>query len=136
MHDLLKDSGEQGPYVLMAHSMGSLEMIRFAQLYPNEVVALVMIDGISPQYARDYRMTPLMKLGWEAMHVAKNSGLLRGLSKFGVTDKLFIDIAGLPQEIRDTKVVMSLKNLNNDNMKVEMNAMSDNGKKVGGWLTR
>ncbi|WP_246168654.1 alpha/beta hydrolase [Paenibacillus antarcticus] len=120
----------------MAHSMGSLEMIRFAQLYPNEVVALVMIDGISPQYARDYRMTPLMKLGWEAMHVAKNSGLLRGLSKFGVTDKLFIDIAGLPQEIRDTKVVMSLKNLNNDNMKVEMNAMSDNGKKVGGWLTR
>ncbi|MEC0089109.1 alpha/beta fold hydrolase [Paenibacillus macquariensis] len=130
LHELLKESGEQGPYVLMAHSMGSLEMIRFAQLYPNEVLALVMIDGISPQYARDFRMTPLMKVGWEAMRAAKNSGLLRGLSEFGVTDELFIDIAELPQELSDTKVVMSLKNINNDNMKVEMNAMSENGQKV------
>jgi pimeloyl-ACP methyl ester carboxylesterase len=130
LHELLKNSGEQGPYVLMAHSMGSLEMIRFAQLYPKEVVALVMIDGISPQYARDFRRTPLMKLGWEAMRFAKNSGFLRGLSKLGVTDKLFIDIAGLPQELRDTKVAMSLKNINNDNMKDEMKSMSENGKKV------
>jgi pimeloyl-ACP methyl ester carboxylesterase len=136
LHELLIKSGEKGPYILVAHSLGSLEIIRFAQLYPGEVAGLVMLEGVSPEYARDFRNSPLRKLSWGAMSLAKNSGVLRGLSRLGVTDKLFIDIEDLPQELRELKVAMALKNMNNRNMKDEMNAMSSNGRKVleGGSL--
>ncbi|MEC0124938.1 alpha/beta fold hydrolase [Paenibacillus pabuli] len=54
LHELLQVSGQKPPYVLVAHSLGSLETIRFAQKYPDEVQGIVMIDGGTPEhYAND-----------------------------------------------------------------------------------
>lgn len=128
LHELLSKSGESGPYILLAHSMGSLELINYAMLYPNEVAGVVLIDGISPEYAMGFEQTVLMKLGWGAMSLAKNSGILRGLSKLGLTDGLFVDIDGLPEDLKEIKVAMALKNLNNLDMKLEMQSMSENGR--------
>jgi pimeloyl-ACP methyl ester carboxylesterase len=50
LHELLQVSGQKPPYVLVAHSLGSLETIRFAQKYPDLVKGIVMIDGGSPEY--------------------------------------------------------------------------------------
>lgn len=128
LHVLLSKSGESGPYILLAHSMGSLELINYAMLYPNEVAGVVLIDGISPEYAMGFEQTVLMKLGWGAMSLAKNSGILRGLSKLGITDGLFVDIDGLPEDLKEIKVAMALNNLNNLDMKLEMQSMSENGR--------
>lgn len=50
IHELLEISGQKPPYVLVAHSLGSLETIRYAQKYPDEVQGIVMLDGGNPEY--------------------------------------------------------------------------------------
>ncbi|WP_422698379.1 hypothetical protein [Desulfofarcimen acetoxidans] len=50
MHTALIESGQKPPYILVGHSLASLQIIRFAQTYKNEVSAIVMIDGGNPEY--------------------------------------------------------------------------------------
>ncbi|MBE7684144.1 alpha/beta fold hydrolase [Paenibacillus sp. P13VS] len=50
VHQLLRKSGQRPPYIMVGHSLGSLETIRYAQMYPDEVAGIVMIDGGSPEY--------------------------------------------------------------------------------------
>ena len=45
VHQLLRKSGQRPPYIMVGHSLGSLETIRYAQMYPDEVAGIVMIDG-------------------------------------------------------------------------------------------
>ncbi|PEE05088.1 alpha/beta hydrolase [Bacillus pseudomycoides] len=130
LHALLIESDEKPPFILVGHSMGALESIRYAQLYPNEIEGLVFIDGISPEYAQNFEMDIGMKVSWHTMNTAKNIGILRTLSLFGIMDNVFIDIPNLPKELQELKISMALKNTNNRNMKEELEWMSRNGKKV------
>ncbi len=50
MHESLGKAGEKLPYILVGHSMGSLEAIRFAQMYKDEVKGIVMIEAGNPEY--------------------------------------------------------------------------------------
>lgn len=50
IHEALQAAGQKPPYVLAAHSLGSLETLRFAQKYPNEVKGIVMLDAGSPEF--------------------------------------------------------------------------------------
>lgn len=51
LHKLLEEAGEKPPYILVGHSFGSSEVLRFAQLYGDEVKGIVLIDGSSPEYS-------------------------------------------------------------------------------------
>jgi len=55
IHELLGAAGLKPPYVFAGHSLGSLETIRYAQRFPDEVKGILLIDGGSPEYyaARD-----------------------------------------------------------------------------------
>jgi pimeloyl-ACP methyl ester carboxylesterase len=44
LHALLSASGEQGPYVLAAHSFGGYNVRVYASRYPSEVAGLVFVD--------------------------------------------------------------------------------------------
>ena len=44
----LSDSGLKGPYILVPHSMSGLEAIRWKQLYPEEVEAIIGLDMATP----------------------------------------------------------------------------------------
>ena len=44
LHDLLKRADIKPPYVLVGHSFGGLVMRRFALLYPEEVLGVVLVD--------------------------------------------------------------------------------------------
>ncbi|MGI6005514.1 MAG: alpha/beta hydrolase [Christensenellales bacterium] len=50
LNGLLEAAGEKGPYILIGHSLASLEVIRFAQTHPEKVKAIVLLDAGSPQY--------------------------------------------------------------------------------------
>jgi pimeloyl-ACP methyl ester carboxylesterase len=50
LHELLEKSNQSSPYILVGHSLASLEVIRFAQQYPNEVKGIVLLDGGSPEF--------------------------------------------------------------------------------------
>ena len=47
--EALKRIGETGPFILLPHSMSGIEAIRWIQLYPDEVTALIGIDMATPK---------------------------------------------------------------------------------------
>lgn len=49
LHSLLIKAGEQPPFVLVGHSMGAFNVLMFAHRYPDEVSALVLVDGSHPE---------------------------------------------------------------------------------------
>jgi pimeloyl-ACP methyl ester carboxylesterase len=44
LHELLSGAEIKPPYILVGHSFGGLVMRRFAQLYPDEVTSIVLVD--------------------------------------------------------------------------------------------
>lgn len=53
LHTLLHNAQVHGPYVLVGHSMGGMNVRMFAALYPREVIGLVLVDSVYPyQYNR------------------------------------------------------------------------------------
>lgn len=52
LHELLRRSGENGPYVLVGHSLGGLLVRRYAMTYRSEVAGLVFVDSAHEDAAR------------------------------------------------------------------------------------
>ena len=121
--EALKQIGENGPYILLPHSMSGLEAIRWSQLYPDEVKALIGIDMATPKtYFKwaggelDKRIATIKK-----MQKLKKSGLLdliprnkRGLTK---------------EEIRQQTLLWKRNGMNNCILN-EAYALLDNTKTV------
>ena len=68
----LKAIGENGPYILMPHSMSGVEALRWAQLYPDDVMAIIGND----------MCTPLTYSVWTDEQVEKKIKLMRFATKF------------------------------------------------------
>lgn len=50
---LLKRAGEQGPYVLVGHSLGGAYVLDFARRFPAQVAGVVLVDSMTPdQFTR------------------------------------------------------------------------------------
>lgn len=83
LHALLKTANEAPPYILVGHSLASLEVIHFAQKYPNEVQAIVLLDGGSPEYyaQQSELISYLINRGMAGLRV---TGIVRALGSFGV----------------------------------------------------
>ena len=65
---------EKGPYILLPHSMAGIEAIRWTQLYPDDISALIGIDMTSPiSYSR-----------WTDADIEKRKKLLGTLKKLGL----------------------------------------------------
>jgi pimeloyl-ACP methyl ester carboxylesterase len=52
LHALLAAAHVPGPYVLVGHSNGGLFGLLYASQYPEQVVGMVLIDGVHPDYHR------------------------------------------------------------------------------------
>ena len=71
----LENTGEKGPFILVPHSMGGLEAIRWKQKYPDEVKAIIGID----------MSTPLTYNSWTAEDVEKRIRLMKTAAKLGLS---------------------------------------------------
>ncbi len=49
LHTLLAAAGEQGPYVLVGHSIGGPYALTYTHRYPEQVAGMVLLDSSSPQ---------------------------------------------------------------------------------------
>src|ERR1051325_6942746 len=56
LHELLSAAKVPGPYVLVGHSFGGLDMLLYALNYPRSVAGIVFVDALSPELRN--QMTP------------------------------------------------------------------------------
>lgn len=47
LHRLLGAAGIEGPYILVAHSLGGLLARSYARIYPREVAGVILVDATS-----------------------------------------------------------------------------------------
>jgi pimeloyl-ACP methyl ester carboxylesterase len=66
LHQMLDGAGIKPPYILVGHSFGGLVVRRFAQLYPEEVASVVLVD-------------PMRCDEWPPLDPTKQAMLDRGL---------------------------------------------------------
>lgn len=45
LHTLLKNSGEEGPYILVGHSFGGPNVLLYASKYPKDVAGIILVDS-------------------------------------------------------------------------------------------
>jgi pimeloyl-ACP methyl ester carboxylesterase len=111
---LLEKAGIPGPYVLVGHSLGALNMQVFASKYPDDVAGLVLLDPppLSFILGQEYRdllvMAEKMTAAWQAIadsgaqsidaQERKRSAYFRMIASehremFGVTAKLVNEIS-------------------------------------------
>ena len=72
----LQLSGEEGPYVLVPHSMAGLEAIYWTQNYPREIKAVVGLDPLVPEFVKSSLEIP-NKIKLYIMYLASRIGLSR-----------------------------------------------------------
>ncbi|MFC3804202.1 alpha/beta fold hydrolase [Cohnella sp. GCM10012308] len=131
IHEALQASGQKPPYVLAAHSLGSLETLRFAQKYPDEVKGIVMLDAGSPEFyyndtfdsAGGFLNKLLIKTGvirllFHSQAVIDNSRASRNGLKF------------VPDELKQIDLTGALLKLQNANMDDELRQARSNAKIV------
>ncbi len=54
----LSHAGESGPYILLPHSFSGLEAIYWAQMYPEEIQAIIGLDMLVPETFLDQEINP------------------------------------------------------------------------------
>ena len=59
LHAVLASAGEQGPYVLVGHSMGGPYAMTYAAEYPEQVAGMVLLDSTSPRSSPTSPATPV-----------------------------------------------------------------------------
>ena len=88
--EALEKAGENGPFILLPHSMSGLEAIRWKQKYPDEVIAIIGLDMAVPAaYLAWSRKQVDQRIRFmKRMRILNNYGMLfwyplneRGLSK-------------------------------------------------------
>lgn len=131
IHKVLQASGQKPPYLFVGHSLGSLETLRFAQKYPDEVQGIVMLDGGNPEYYYNDAEAPvsgfmnklLIKTGvirmlFHSDSVIENSRSIRNGLKF------------VPDELKQIDLTASLLKLDNANIEDELRQFRTNAKVV------
>lgn len=122
---LLRNAGENGPYVLVGHSLGGRYVRMFAAQHPEEVAGLVLVDARHEQH--DQAMTAEQRAQIEAQLsatdwfgvVLKHLGIMRlfGTSIYGA---MIPELKRLPAETSQMMIVMGM------NQTAEMAAVSRN----------
>jgi len=131
IREALRASGQKPPYVLAAHSLGTLEAIRFAQKFPDEVKGIVTVDGGSPEFY--YRDSEDSAGGFMNKLLIK-TGVIRMLFRSdGVIENSRSSRNGLkfvPDELKRIDLKASLLKLDNANINDELRRGRTNAKIV------
>jgi pimeloyl-ACP methyl ester carboxylesterase len=122
---LLK-SGVEGPYILFPHSMSGIEALYWAQVYPNEVKAIIGLDMAVPAAYKDYDINmPLVHLS----SFAANIGFTRWIPSLSESDA--IKYGTLTDEEKELYKVIFYRRSATKNMVNEIKHIKENAEKVG-----
>jgi len=115
LHMLLQTAGEQGPFVLAAHSAGGVYAMTYAATYPDDVAGLVLLDSMSPH---QFTLVPAYPGQWEM--IRRLYGVLAPLSRVGFGPLLADPPADLPDVAAAQEHAIQTRSSNYDNARDEV----------------
>jgi pimeloyl-ACP methyl ester carboxylesterase len=95
LHRLLDAAGEQGPFVLVGHSIGGPYAMVYAEQYPDQVAGMVLLDGSSP-----YQFTAMPDYPGQFAAMRRMYSVLPAVVRMGA-GRLIATGPGYPSEIAD-----------------------------------
>lgn len=120
-------AGEEPPYVLAPHSMSGIEAIRWAQLYPDEVEAIIGLDAAVPNVYDVLDIpSPIVQ---SVASFAARAGLLRFVPSV-LEGSAAIDSGNLSKEDEGTYRALFHQRTLTKNMVEEARQVVDNANKV------
>lgn len=127
IHELLQVSGQKPPYIFAAHSLGSLETIRYAQRFPEEVKGILLIEGGSPEYynsSPELTLIPWMYKGLRTLGILRSLYHMNGFAEW-VSDQSNGEKL-LPEELKELNRKALLLKAGNRNMTDELRQSREN----------
>ena len=111
LHQLLQEAGESPPYIMAGHSLGGPYIRVFTELYPDEVVAMLLLDATHPKRAEKISSIP-KETSWKwklYIGLQKAQVVLADMGILLLYDKLTgpsfgREMEGLPAEINSRTV--------------------------------
>jgi pimeloyl-ACP methyl ester carboxylesterase len=112
LHLLLVHAQVSGPYLLVGHSLGGLNMRLFAYRYPQEVAGMVLLDATSEHQFAQFGTYPPFFPPQQVSAVEQQLLLYRGAAPFGVArlalqTGLFPDAAAYPAAVQPIHLAQS-----------------------------
>jgi len=127
----LELSGEDGPYVLVPHSMSGLEAIYWAQIYPHEVKAIIGLDPAIPDVYEDSAFKLPEKNELYFMFLLSRIGLSRFMGKAELEKILpLLKSEELSKEDKEKLKTVFYKSSLTKSMLNEVNYIRENAGKV------
>jgi pimeloyl-ACP methyl ester carboxylesterase len=117
LHSLLNNAGVKPPYVLVGHSIGGIHVRVYQNMYPSDVVGMVLIEPSHPDQMKRFPSQPrkwiaLQRLEFELVKLAMPFGIPR-----------FVGLCGDgPAEIRDTLRIVECQTRWFETQEAELNA--------------
>lgn len=132
LDELLSKALDSEKYVLVAHSLGSLEAFRYAQKYPEKVSAIILLDGGNPEfYAKDSELRSILIN--RTASVLRGTGINRMLSICGYKLPLGgenIRYKNLPDKIKRIDTGMYYKTFGTYSNIANLKLINENAKVV------
>ncbi|MEM1504977.1 alpha/beta hydrolase [Domibacillus sp. 8LH] len=126
--EALLQSGHQPPYILVPHSLSGLEAIYWAQIYPEEIKAIIALDiGLPHEYA-NHQWSTADSLMIKSMSLLTKIGFHR-LAPSKVYDPEVIHQSFLTESEKNQFKALSFKQMFNDNMAQELLQSTENAQK-------
>lgn len=128
IHTLFEESELSKPFIYVAHGMGSFEAIRYAQLYPDDVAGIVLIDGASPSFGAEFNN--IMIVESFMINGARNVGLLRLGQNTDYVSRLLCMNNELPEHLKLLSRGINLEKLWNRNIISEKLKVPENAQTI------
>lgn len=100
LHKLLTEAKVSKPFVLVAHSIGGLNARVYANLYPTEVGALVLVDATHPEQDSEWLAALGKQTAEESEAVTNTRSFLRSRIDHSSNNPEHLDVVASSQEVR------------------------------------